>query len=59
MENINDKFKKHDLELAGSAIATSAIEAASIADSIGYPVALKIESKDILHKTDIGGVQLA
>lgn len=34
---------------------TGAIEAAS---SIGYPVALKLVSPDILHKSDIGGVAL-
>lgn len=34
---------------------TGALEAAS---SIGYPVALKLVSPDILHKSDIGGVAL-
>jgi acetyltransferase len=29
-----------------------------MADSIGYPVALKIVSPEILHKTDLGGVVL-
>ncbi len=33
-------------------------EAVSIAGSVGYPVALKIASPDILHKTDVGGVEL-
>jgi acyl-CoA synthetase (NDP forming) len=37
-------------------LATSADEAASLATDIGYPVALKIASTDILHKTDAGGV---
>lgn len=39
-------------------IATSADEAADLAASIGSPVALKIVSPDILHKTDVGGVEL-
>jgi acetyltransferase len=30
-----------------------------IADEIGYPVAMKILSPDIAHKTDVGGVALA
>lgn len=37
-------------------LATSADEAAELSDNIGYPVVLKIESADILHKTDAGGV---
>lgn len=39
-------------------LAHSADEAVTIADSIGYPLAMKIDSPDILHKTDIGGVVL-
>jgi 3-hydroxypropionyl-CoA synthetase (ADP-forming) len=41
-----------------SALAGSEDEAAILASDIGYPVALKIESPDILHKTDLGGVEL-
>jgi acetyltransferase len=41
---------------ARGALAKSADQAARIAIDIGYPVALKISSQDILHKTDIGGV---
>jgi acetyl coenzyme A synthetase (ADP forming)-like protein len=37
-------------------LATSADEAARLATDIGYPVALKIASPDILHKTEAGGV---
>jgi acyl-CoA synthetase (NDP forming)/GNAT superfamily N-acetyltransferase len=36
--------------------ATSAAEAASIAESVGLPVALKARSGDIVHKSDVGGV---
>jgi len=38
-------------------VATPA-EAAAAADAIGFPVALKIRSPDILHKTEAGGVVL-
>eukprot|EP00971_Amphidinium_carterae_P075744 1496583-Amphidinium_carterae.1 len=33
-------------------------EAAQMAKEIGYPVVLKILSKDISHKSDVGGVAL-
>jgi acetyltransferase len=33
-------------------------DAVAAAKKVGYPVALKIDSPDILHKTDVGGVQL-
>jgi acyl-CoA synthetase (NDP forming)/GNAT superfamily N-acetyltransferase len=36
--------------------ATTAAEAASVAASIGFPVALKARSGDIVHKSDVGGV---
>ena len=40
------------------ALAHSAEEAAAAAERIGFPVALKIESPDITHKSDVGGVAL-
>jgi 3-hydroxypropionyl-CoA synthetase (ADP-forming) len=42
-----------------SGLAASADEAASLASEIGFPVALKIVSPDILHRTDVGGVELS
>lgn len=38
--------------------ATSSEEAQDIAEKIGYPVAMKIMSPDIVHKSDMGGVRL-
>ncbi|MGA0115039.1 MAG: acetate--CoA ligase family protein [Burkholderiales bacterium] len=43
---------------AKAALATSADEAVRAAETLGYPVALKIESSDILHKTEAKGVAL-
>jgi len=39
-------------------LAKNEDEAAKIADSIGYPVVLKVVSPDIVHKSDVGGVLL-
>jgi acetyltransferase len=38
--------------------ARSAQEAILVAQELGYPVAMKIDSPDITHKTDVGGVRL-
>ena len=38
--------------------AGDAAEAVTRAEEIGYPVAMKIYSPDITHKTDVGGVML-
>jgi len=39
-------------------IATSEDEAVAMASRLGFPVALKIVSQDILHKTEAGGVKI-
>lgn len=39
-------------------LVTSADTAAKAAKTLGFPVAMKIESPDILHKTEAGGVKL-
>jgi acetyltransferase len=39
-------------------LARSASEAILVANQLGYPVALKIDSSDIPHKSDVGGVVL-
>ena len=43
---------------AAAAFAATAGEAAACAEQIGYPVAVKLVSKKILHKTEVGGVLL-
>ena len=41
-----------------NAVAHSANEALVIAESIGFPIAMKVLSADISHKSDAGGVRL-
>ncbi|MBM4248950.1 MAG: acetate--CoA ligase family protein [Euryarchaeota archaeon] len=41
-----------------SLVATNVLEAVKAANSIGYPVVMKVVSRDILHKSDVGGVAL-
>jgi acyl-CoA synthetase (NDP forming) len=46
------------LPMSSSRLATAEDEAVRAAESIGYPVAMKVCSPDILHKTEIDGVAL-
>ncbi|MCK4998528.1 MAG: acetate--CoA ligase family protein [Anaerohalosphaera sp.] len=39
-------------------VANTAEQAVNIADQIGYPVALKVWSPEIIHKTDVGAVKI-
>ena len=40
------------------ALAATADEAAAAAQALGFPVVVKLSSRDITHKSDIGGVKL-
>ncbi|MCF3946786.1 acetate--CoA ligase family protein [Acidiphilium iwatense] len=46
----------YGIAVPGEALAKSADEAAKQAAAMGFPVVLKIVSRDILHKTEAGGV---
>ena len=48
----------YGLPAGAEALARTAAEAAALAARIGFPVALKIQSPDIPHKTEAGGVRL-
>ncbi len=41
-----------------SIVATSSVAAVQAAAELGYPVAVKIDMPGLVHKTDVGGVQL-
>jgi acetate---CoA ligase (ADP-forming) len=46
------------LPMSAERLATSAAEAEAAACAIGFPVALKVQSPDLPHKTEVGGVRL-
>jgi len=48
----------YGIPVIGSREAADSATAVTIARSIGYPVAMKVLSPDIVHKTDVGGVAL-
>jgi acetyltransferase len=48
----------YGLPLPQQALVRSREEARAAAGTLGYPLAMKIESPKILHKTEIGGVRL-
>jgi acetyltransferase len=47
------------IPVARSVVARDEVEAARLAAEIGFPVAMKIDSPDITHKSDVGGVKLS
>jgi acyl-CoA synthetase (NDP forming) len=57
-DNLDKTLAEYGIALPKSKLARDAEEAAAAAAEIGFPVALKIQSADILHKTEAGGVIL-
>lgn len=49
-------LSKYGIPITKEFLAKHPEEAVKFAEKIGYPVVLKIQSPDILHKTDAGGV---
>ena len=50
-------LESYGFDLALTEVAEAPQNAVNAASRIGYPVTMKIESPDIAHKTDIGGVK--
>ena len=53
-----DVIETYGISAINSLTASTAEEAVAAARRAGYPVAMKVVSEDISHKSDVGGVQL-
>jgi len=57
-ESESKKILSHyKIPVVKSYLAQSRSKAASLASKIGFPVVMKVSSPDIIHKTDVGGVE--
>jgi acetyltransferase len=54
----NELLKCYGFKTLPMALSKDITQACKIAGEIGFPVVMKIASKDILHKTDAGGVMV-
>ncbi len=50
-------LEKYGIPIADSMVVSTRDQAVKVADSIGYPVVIKVISSEISHKTDVGGVR--
>lgn len=57
-EEVREVLQAFRLPLPAGGVAKSADEAVKIASSVGFPVAVKLDSIKLVHKTEIGGVLL-
>lgn len=51
-------LQAYGFQIPDGYLAGTADEAIEIAERVGFPVAMKIVSPDIIHKSDLGGVRL-
>jgi len=57
-EAANELMEAYCIPTVPPRLASSAAQAMELAESAGFPVALKVASPDIAHKSDVGGVLL-
>ena len=57
-EETREVLSAYGFSLPQRIVTETSREAISAANSLGYPVVMKIVSPDILHKTDVGGVKV-
>ena len=55
---VDGAFEEWGLPLIEGAIARTIDDAIAVAESLGYPVVVKVVSGGLAHKTEVGGVQL-
>jgi acetyltransferase len=53
-----DLLQEYGISLPEAIFATNVQEAIKAGKKIGYPLAMKVVSPDIIHKSDAGGIQL-
>jgi acetyl coenzyme A synthetase (ADP forming)-like protein len=51
-------LKSYGFQIPKSELAITEDECAKLSEEIGYPIVLKVSSPNIIHKTDVGGVEL-
>jgi acetate---CoA ligase (ADP-forming) len=57
-DHVEELLRAYGIRTSGARTATNRGEAAMVARSIGFPVAMKVRSPDVVHKTDVQGVRL-
>ncbi len=58
MAELEPVLERYGIPCASTGSAATPGDAASVAERLGFPVALKLRSPDITHKTEVGGVRL-
>jgi acetyltransferase len=55
---VKNILQAYGFQIPEGYMAASSLEAVEVAERLGYPLAMKIVSPDIIHKSDLGGVRL-
>ncbi len=56
--NVYNILEAYNIPVADWGIANNSNEAVSLAEKIGFPVVIKADSEEIIHKSDVGGVAI-
>ncbi len=58
LSDAKDLINSYGIESTKPVLVNSAEEAVDVANDIGYPTVIKLDSPDVSHKSDVGGVVL-